>query len=548
MKRNLKKLSAVLIGTLLLTNFSYASGYAIENEQESYQYFNSIKEEDEFFDAKEDFEKTEVETTTTPSLRIRRNAIEKKDFSKEINDGIYGLNYDRDTILARNGESVESFVPKEGIHTNDKFIVVERKKKNIQTTPVDISIIDSITDRTYPGALQLANKNFTENRPDLLVVDRAKQTITIDLPGLQGENSVEVKEPNYANISSAIDTLTTKWFKEQGENRTLPARTQYSESMVYSKSQIEAALNVNSKILENSLGVDFKAVSNGEKKVMIASYKQIFYTVSAQLPKNPSDVFGLDVSYADLIRKGVSNFSPPLMVSNVSYGRTIFVKLETNSKSKDVEAAFSAVLKNADVKSNAKYNEILNQSSFTAVVLGGDAKEHNKIVSKDFEQIRNIIKDNAQFSQKNPAYPISYTSVFLKDNSIAAVQNRTEYIETKSTEYSQGKISLKHTGWYVAQFVVDWEEVSYDSQGKEIITKKYWDGSWKDKTAPYSTQIPLPANARNVRIYAREATGLAWDWWRVVVDENNLPLSKEIQVSIWGTTLNPNKEIKFINN
>ncbi|WP_444810970.1 thiol-activated cytolysin family protein, partial [Streptococcus canis] len=45
----------------------------------------------------------------------------------------------------------------------DKFIVIERRKKDINTTPVDISIIDSVTDRTYPGALQLANKNFTEN-------------------------------------------------------------------------------------------------------------------------------------------------------------------------------------------------------------------------------------------------------------------------------------------------------------------------------------------------------------------------------------------------
>ncbi len=60
--------------------------------------------------------------------------------------------------------------------------------------------------------------------------------------------------------------------------------------MVYSKSQISSALNVNAKVLENSLGVDFNAVANNEKKVMILAYKQIFYTVSADLPKNPSDL------------------------------------------------------------------------------------------------------------------------------------------------------------------------------------------------------------------------------------------------------------------
>ena len=51
---------------------------------------------------------------------------------------------------------------------------------------------------------------------------------------------------------------------------------------------------------------------------------------------------------------------------------------------------------------------------FTVVVLaGGDSKEHNKLITKkDFDEIRNVIKNNAEFSTKNPAYPISYTSVF----------------------------------------------------------------------------------------------------------------------------------------
>ena len=64
---------------------------------------------------------------------------------------------------------------------------------------------------------------------------------------------------------------------------------QYTESMVIYKSQIASALNVNAKYLDNSLNIDFNAVANGEK-VMVAAYKQIFYTVSAELPNNPSDL------------------------------------------------------------------------------------------------------------------------------------------------------------------------------------------------------------------------------------------------------------------
>jgi thiol-activated cytolysin len=277
---------------------------------------------------------------------------------------------------------------------------------------------------------------------------------------------------------------------------------------------------------------------------MVAAYKQIFYTVSAELPNNPSDLFDDSVTFDELKRKGVSDQSPPLMVSNVAYGRTIYVKLETTSKSKDVQAAFKALLQgNNNVSTSGQYKDIFEDSTFTAVVLGGDAQAHNQVVTKDFNEIRNVIKDNATFSLKNPAYPISYTSVFLKDDAIAAVHNNTDYIQTTYTEYSKGQITLDHYGAYVAQFDVSWDEFSYDQNGKEVLTHKTWEGNGQNKTAHYSTVIPLPPNAKNIRILARECTGLAWEWWRTIINQYNVPLSNDIKVSIGGTTLYPTASI-----
>ncbi len=464
--------------------------------------------------------------------------------ANNINSGIANLKYDKNKILSVNGDSIESFVPKEGSNSNGKFVVVTRNKKSLTTSPVDISIIDSVKDRTYPGALQLANEAFVENRPNNLMCKRKPLSISIDLPGMKKENTIIVENPNYGSVSGAIDELVSNWSEKYSATHTLPARTQYSESMVYSKSQIASALNINYKVIDNALGIDFNAIANGEKKVMIAAYKQIFYTVSAELPNNPADLFDDSVTFEELTRKGVSNDAPPVMVSNVAYGRTIYIKLETTSKNKDVQAAFKALLNNNNIEASSKYKDIYEDSSFTAVVLGGDSKEHNKIISKDFDEIRNVIKGNAEFSTKNPAYPISYTSVFLKDNSVAAVHNKTDYIETTSTEYSKGKIVLDHTGAYVAQFEISWDEFTYDEDGKEVLTHKTWDGNYQDKTAHYSTVIPLPANAKNIRILARESTGLAWDWWRTIINEYNVPLTNEIKVSIWGTTLYPRASIE----
>ena len=49
------------------------------------------------------------------------------------------------------------------------------------------------------------------------------------------------------------------------------------------------------------------------------------------------------------------------MVSNVAYGRTIYVKLETTSKSKDVQVAFKALLKDNSVETSGQYKDILKK-------------------------------------------------------------------------------------------------------------------------------------------------------------------------------------------
>ncbi|NFE94039.1 thiol-activated cytolysin family protein [Clostridium botulinum] len=465
----------------------------------------------------------------------------------EINDidkNIYGLSYNPDKILSSKGESVDSFVPAQGFDTPNKYIVVKREKKSISDSTADISIIDSINDRTYPGAIQLANRNLVENKPDIISCKRKPITISVDLPGMSEDGSKVVNSPTYSTVNSSINSLLDTWNTKYASKYTIPTRMSYTDAMVYSKSQLSTMFGCNFKILDKALNIDFNSIFKGEKQAMVVAYKQIFYTVSVDAPEKPSDLFGDNVSFDELALKGVDNENPPAYVSNVAYGRTIYVKLETTSKSANVKAAFKALVSNQDISGNTEYEDILEQSSFTATVLGGGAEAHNKVVTKDFNEIQNIIQNNSVYSPKNPGYPISYTSTFLKDNRIATVNNKTEYIETTSTEYTNGKIILDHSGAYVAQFEVTWDEVSYDKDGNEIIEHKIWSGSDKDKTAHFNTEIYLKGNARNISVKAWECTGLAWEWWRQVIDAQNIPLVKERTFSIWGTTLYPKKSVE----
>ncbi|WP_347814662.1 thiol-activated cytolysin C-terminal domain-containing protein [Streptococcus canis] len=108
---------------------------------------------------------------------------------------------------------------------------------------------------------------------------------------------------------------------------------------------------------------------------------------------------------------------------------------------------------------------------------------------------------------------------------------------------TNGNVSSKENYY----FRVFWDEVDYDATGKEIVTEKSWEGNGHDRTSPFSTVIPLPANARNIRVFARECTGLAWEWWRTVLDDKNVKLAKEIEVNLWGSTLYPAGSIDYKN-
>ncbi|WP_310940124.1 thiol-activated cytolysin family protein [Clostridium sp. SHJSY1] len=472
------------------------------------------------------------------------NILSNQNNSKDIDNNIYRLSYDSNKILSFNGETVESFVPSEGYQDNNKYIEIKRSKKSISDISSDISVIDSTNNRTYPGAIQLANRNLIENKPDIIACERKPITLSVDLPGMSDDSRTIVNSPTYSSVNSSLNSILDTWNTKYSSRYSIPTRMSYTDTMVYSKSQLAAKFGGNFKILENGLNIDFDSIYKGEKKAMIVAYKQIFYTASIDSPQRPSDLFGDNVTYNDLTVRGVNNDNPPAYVSSVSYGRTIYVKLESTSKSANVKAAFNALIENQGVSTNAEYQDIINQSSFTAVVLGGGAQEHNKIISKNFDDIRNVIKNNSVYSSQNPGYPISYTTAFLKDNKIACTNNKTEYIETTTTEHNDGKIILDHSGAYVAKFIVTWDEVNYDKNGNEIVEHKAWEDNNKGKTAHFNTRIYLKGNSRNISVKVGECTGLAWEWWRTIIDEKNVPLTKEIIFSIKGTTLYPQTSIK----
>ena len=78
--------------------------------------------------------------------------------NNSINQHIQELKYDPATILAFSGQEYSNVYPVEDKEDGDKYYVIRNEKQKINQSNYDIAIVNAINDRTFPGALLLANQ------------------------------------------------------------------------------------------------------------------------------------------------------------------------------------------------------------------------------------------------------------------------------------------------------------------------------------------------------------------------------------------------------
>ena len=470
----------------------------------------------------------------------------KTDYTAELNNYLFGLNYDKTNILTRRGEAIENYTNTSTKQQGSEFVVVEKVKKNLSSGHADVSINGN--GDIFLGALFKANQDLLENKPQQISLDRSKGRISVDLPGMVGGDSYVDANPTVSGMQEGVNTLLNRWHEKYAAKNPAPARMQYESTSAYSMNQLKAKFGSDFEKVGVNLKIDFEAVNKGEKQVEVVDFKQIYYTANFDAPKNPSDVFAPGVTVDQLKTRGIDEKTPPVYVSSVSYGRQMYVKFETTSKSTELKAAINAVIKGVPIKPESEWARVLKNTTVTVSIVGGNADGAARVVTGTVEDLKKLIQEGATFSTQNPDVPISYKTAFLKDNQVATIQSNTDYIETKVTSYKNGYLNLQHKGAYIARYYVYWDEVTYDKDGVESIRSRQWEDNGKNRTAGFQTELQFKGNVRNIRVKIQEKTGLVWEPWRTVYNRTDLPLVQKRTIINSGTTLRPKYDEKVENN
>lgn len=485
-----------------------------------------------------------VENKKTENKKTENKS--KTDFTAELNKYLFGLNYDKTNILTRRGEAIENYTNTSTKQQGSEFVVVEKVKKNLSSGHADVAINGN--GDIFLGALFKANQDLLENKPQQISLDRNKGRISVDLPGMVGGDSYVDATPTVSGMQEGVNTLLNRWHEKYAGKNPAPARMQYESTSAYSMNQLKAKFGSDFEKVGVNLKIDFEAVNKGEKQIEVVDFKQVYYTANFDAPKNPSDVFASGVTVDQLKARGIDENTPPVYVSSVSYGRQMYVKFETTSKSTELKAAINAVIKGVPIKAESEWARVLKNTTVTVSIVGGNADGAARVVTGTVEDLKKLIQEGATFSTQNPAVPISYKTAFLKDNQVATIQSNTDYIETKVTSYKNGYLNLHHKGAYIARYYVYWDEVTYDKDGIESIRSRQWEDNGKNRTAGFQTELQFRGNVRNIRVKIQEKTGLVWEPWRTVYNRIDLPLVQKRTIINSGTTIRPKYDEKVENN
>ncbi len=307
---------------------------------------------------------------------------------------------------------------------------------NLRKNFEDIAILRPTQGIIWPGALVKGNQSMMDGLPEPITLPRSSVTFRIDLPGIGENGNKTVKDPINSNVQSAIDEALEWWnANAYQEGYVNASSSSYKVETAYSSKQIALNVGLNTEWATGDVSAQFDYQSNEEKTVVMAVYKQAFYTITFDYPQSPESVFRGDVSLGE-IKDAMNNSVPPAYVQNVTYGRIIMFRMETSYKATkaEIESAFKyAAGVSVDLTVEAKYKQILANSTMELIVLGGNAAvSSSAVTARNANDLVPIIEgENAVYSRNNPGVPISYTIRYLRDNSLAKLGYTTEYTATE---------------------------------------------------------------------------------------------------------------------
>ena len=449
----------------------------------------------------------------------------------DINEYVRSLSYDPDELL-----QVQETGPESTVRTLMQSVEESNKREggfniscvkdefNLKSNFEEVAVLRPTNGVIFPGAIVIGDAEMLDGAPTPLQVNRAPVSLRIDLPGIGENGNLIVEDPNNGAVQAKIDEAL-EWWNENAyqEGYVNPAYISYNTSTSYSSQQLSIDVGLNVAWATGDVASQFNFQSSTEKSVAMMAFKQGFYSVTMEVPEQPSDIFDENVTLADIERK-ITPGAPPAYVHSVVYGRIIMFRMESTSNvsSTDMKLAleFATGVATVSGDTEVRVRNILANASTTVVTIGGNAEVASEAVSAtNFGDLQKIIQGpNAVYNRSNPGVPISYTIRYLKDNRLAKMGYTTDYSVTNCSQslVPGAKISVQNDAGYLIRFFVRYKDKNNKPQ------MPYSSGEY---SAGFVREFTLPDGAHDITLDV-DLRGV-FDWFNFFEKSYDTPAERK---------------------
>ena len=463
--------------------------------------------------------------------------------SLPIDDFINSMDFDPRTVMVSTNDIPPNQHPSNRFEEKDTYIVVKKEIKSLTKDTADLTYIDTIASRLYPGVMVKCNNDLIENNPSIVNVKTKPMRFNIDLPS---SNTVfEVSELTKGNLDNEINKKIREW-KNENPSGNITAKVKYKLIDVKNEHKLSTDLGFHFEKGDKHFDIDFKAIEEGKSRDWIIKLEQIYYNVTLERFTKPSDIISDEVTVAGLQEFKIDNRNPLGIINNVSYGRIVYIHINTHDNTLDINSHIEAIVKNVDVKNDSSFHLFKSKVSCNVYVYGGGTSNFNKVGMINIDNVHDFINSGYNFDISQSAAPIGYSVVYMKHggSDLAKVSYMSNYVETTVSKHNRVHIHIRNNAWYTAHYDITWETMWYDENGNLKYEKHAWDRNGKNVPKADGGDIFIPGNVTNIHLHAKGYTGILWDKWRHSFD-GSLELHPRINITTTGTTLNQKCHIEY---
>lgn len=334
----------------------------------------------------------------------------------EPNDGM-PIPVDNEEESLIDGRGVLDGVPGYWVKNTRRYKVTQTFDENI--------LFDPTVDMIYPGCVLRGNSIADGTYSMISDYRTGDVTFSISLVPSDPSNADETTATVPNIRKSEYQRVWNKWanmdFKES------PVVTIQSVDKINSQTELIAKLGaaVKSPIADGSLNLGFNF--DKKKNHILARLIQKSFSVSTDVPKSGIIFESIDTKYLDGYQ--------PVYVSNINYGRIIYLSIDTDETTKEVNEAIEFALKKikgTDIDVSAEqaltYRNILARSDIRITMLGGGKTIQHEVLRGDLDGFQKFLAADIPMEQM---HPISFSLRYAVDNSQARVVTSNEFTITQ---------------------------------------------------------------------------------------------------------------------